>query len=182
VALVLLVVASACNGEDTGTADRAATTPTAVAIAAVTTTTASASAGAVAPGTSVAEGDGGAGDGAAAVPPDVQQVSRQLVDADLDCLSTAPLVGVDGPAQATRCDLLGGPAYVYRFVDDGARDAFIAGNGVIDCTFVSGTGAAFDYVVAERVIIRPEDDGAARPIATALSGEVRTIACEPPAG
>ena len=87
----------------------------------------------------------------------------------------------DGAQGAAQCDLsTDRPAYLYTFDDNDQRDTFIDSGGVIDCTFIFGSGVSFDYVVADGVIIRPEDNEDAQAIADAVDGEVRTLSCEVP--
>ena len=71
----------------------------------------------------------------------------------------------------SRISEVGQAQYSLMLNDDG---------GVIDCTFIFGSGVTFDYVVADGVIIRPEDNADADALADALDGEVRTISCELP--
>jgi hypothetical protein len=182
-AVLLLGLATACGDDDGGGADA---TTTSVAAGEATTTTAGAGGGA-----DGADGDSGGGGGGTAttaagggggVPGDVEAVAQDLADADLGCDDVEPLPNVAGPDGAGQCTLDDTPAYLYTFADNEARDAFIDGNGVIDCTFLVGAGLEFDYVVADRTVVRPEDNDDAEPIAEALDGEVRTITCEAPAG
>lgn len=111
----------------------------------------------------------------------LDDVASQLGDADLGCDEVEGQRAADGAQGAAQCDLATeNPAYLYTFDDNDQRDAFIDGGGVIDCTFIFGSGITFDYVVADGVIIRPEDNTDADALADALDGEVRTISCELP--
>lgn len=137
-------------------------------------------------GTTTTAGGGPAGTGgtgttlpAAAAAP-LNDLAGQLNDADLGCESVEGQRAADGAQGAAQCDLTDAPAYLYTFTDDQQRDDFIDGGGVIDCTFIFGSGVSFDYVVADGVIVRPEDNADAQALADALGGEVRTITCELP--
>lgn len=111
----------------------------------------------------------------------LDDVASQLGDADLGCDEVEGQRAADGAQGAAQCDLATeNPAYLYTFDDNDQRDAFIDGGGVIDCTFIFGSGVTFDYVVADRVIIRPEDNEDAQALADAVDGEVRTLGCEVP--
>ena len=111
----------------------------------------------------------------------LDDVASQLGDADLGCDEVEGQRAADGAQGAAQCDLATeNPAYLYTFDDNDQRDAFIDGGGVIDCTFIFGSGVTFDYVVADGVLIRPEDNADADALADALDGEVRTVSCELP--
>ena len=164
--LVAVFVLAGCGGDDDGGGSDDATTTSAAAGDSSTTTTAGDAATTTAPSgdasTDTTAAAGGPGAGA------LDDVAAQLGDAD----------GAQGAAQ---CDLsTDRPAYLYTFDDNDQRDAFIDGGGVIDCTFIFGSGVTFDYVVADQAIIRPEDNADAEAIADAVDGEVRTISCELP--
>jgi hypothetical protein len=104
-----------------------------------------------------AGGDAPPGRPARATPPG--RPGRPLGDADLGCDAVSGQRTADGAQGAAQCDLATeNPAYLYSFDDNDQRDAFIDGGGVIDCTFIFGSGITFDYVVADNVIIRPEDN------------------------
>lgn len=111
----------------------------------------------------------------------LEDLAGQLGDADLGCEAVEGQRAADGAQGAAQCDLATeNPAYLYTFDDDDQRDAFIDAGGVIDCTFIFGSGITFDYVVADGVIIRPEDNADAQALADALDGEVQTVSCELP--
>lgn len=177
--LVATFVLAGCGGDDDGGGSDDTTTTTAAADSTTTTagdtggTTTTAPAGTASPDTSVAT----SGPGAAAL----DDVAAQLGDADLGCDAVEGQRDADGAQGAAQCDLsTDQPAYLYTFEDNDQRDAFIDGGGVIDCTFIFGSGVTFDYVVADKVVIRPEDNADADAIAEAVDGEVRTISCELP--
>jgi hypothetical protein len=180
VAALLLGLSVACGDDDGG--DGADATTTSVADGEATTPTtgggAATDGGGEGGGGTATTGAGGGG----GVPADVEAVAEDLADADLGCSDVAPLPNVAGPDGTGQCTLEDTPAYLYTFADNEARDAFIDGGGVIDCTFLVGAGLEFDYVVADRTVVRPEDNADAEPIAAALDGEVRTITCEAPDG
>jgi len=116
--------------------------------------------------------------GEAAAP--LNDLATTLNDADLGCDTVEGQRVADGAQGAAQCDLAEAPAYLYTFDDDDQRDAFIDNGGVIDCTFIFGSGVSFDYVVADGVIVRPEVNEDAQALADALDGEVRTVTCELP--
>lgn len=134
-------------------------------------------------GTTTTAGGGGEATGttlpAAAAAP-LNDLAGQLNDADLGCDTVEGQRAADGAQGAAQCDLTDAPAYLYTFTDNQQRDDFIDGGGVIDCTFIFGSGVSFDYVVADGVIVRPEDNADAQALADALGGEVRTLTCELP--
>ena len=171
----------ACGGDDDG-GDDATTTTTEAADATTTTaaddgaTTTTAAGG---PGTTAAGTDTGGGAGGTAL----DDLAATLNDDDLGCDTVEGQRDADGAQGAAQCDLsTDRPAYLYTFDDNDQRDAFIDNGGVIDCTFIFGSGVSFDYVVADGVIIRPEDNDDAQAIADAVDGEVRTLSCEVPEG
>lgn len=173
VALVLAV--AACSSDDGGDGDATTTTG-----GDATTTTAADDSST----TTTGEGGGDttattAGDSASAAALD--DLAGVLADGDLGCNAVEGQRAADGAQGAAQCDLdTDNPAYLYTFDDNDQRDAFIDGGGVIDCTFIFGSGLSFDYVVADGVIIRPEDNADADAIADAVDGEVRTLSCELP--
>ncbi|MCB1004357.1 MAG: hypothetical protein KDB35_09255 [Acidimicrobiales bacterium] len=173
VALVALVLAG-CSSSDDGGDDATGDTTTTTADAGDTggdgggtTTTAGGDATATTVGGAGAEG--------------LNDLAGQLNDADLGCDTVEGQRDAAGATGAAQCDLsTENPAYLYSFDDNAQRDDFIDNGGVIDCTFIFGSGVTFDYVVADGVIIRPEDNADAQALADALGGEVRTISCELP--
>lgn len=177
--LVAVFVLAGCGGDDDGGGSDDATTTSAAAGDSSTTTTAGDAATTTAPSgdasTDTTAAAGGPGAGA------LDDVAAQLGDADLGCDAVEGQRDADGAQGAAQCDLsTDRPAYLYTFDDNDQRDAFIDGGGVIDCTFIFGSGVTFDYVVADQAIIRPEDNADAEAIADAVDGEVRTISCELP--
>ena len=181
--LGLLLIAgfllAGCGGDDDGGGSDDSTTTSAAAADSSTTTaggdasTTTTPGGDASPDTTTAAG----GPGAAAL----GDVAAQLGDADLGCDTVEGQRSADGAQGAAQCDLsTDRPAYLYTFDDNDQRDAFIDGSGVIDCTFLFGSGVTFDYVIADQAIIRPEDNEDADAIADAVDGEVRTISCELP--
>lgn len=168
----------ACGSDDDG--GDGTTTTTAAGADATTTTTGDGSTTTTVAGstdTTVAGTAAGGGPGAAAL----DDLAATLNDDDLGCDAVEGQRDADGAQGAAQCDLsTDRPAYLYTFDDNDQRDAFIDNGGVIDCTFIFGSGITFDYVVADGVIIRPEDNTDADALADALDGEVRTISCELP--
>ena len=182
VALVLVagLALAACGGDDDGGGGGDDTTTTTEAGDSSTTTagggggsTTTAPSGDATTGTTIALG----ADADAAL----DDLAGTLGDADLGCETVEGQRAADGAQGAAQCDLATeNPAYLYTFDDNDQRDAFIDGGGVIDCTFIFGSGVTFDYVVADGVLIRPEDNADADALADALDGEVRTVSCELP--
>ena len=176
-ALVAVLALGACGGDDDG--DGAATTTTEAGDTSTTTTGEGGGSTTTAPDgeaptdtTAPTSAPGGAALG---------DLAAQLGDDDLGCDAVEGQRAADGAQGAAQCDLATeNPAYLYTFDDNDQRDAFVDGGGVIDCTFIFGSGITFDYVVADNVIIRPEDNADADALADALDGEVRTISCELP--
>lgn len=172
--VALLLAVGACSSDDGGDGDATTTT----AGDATTTTEAGDSST-----TTAGEGGGtsatAVADSAAAAALD--DLAGVLADDDLGCDEVEGQRAADGAQGAAQCDLnTDNPAYLYTFDDNDQRDAFIDGGGVIDCTFIFGSGLSFEYVVADGVIIRPEDNADADAIADAVDGEVRTLSCELP--
>ncbi|HMQ25456.1 MAG TPA: hypothetical protein PKA98_05670 [Acidimicrobiales bacterium] len=166
--MALLLAVAACSSDDGGDGDATTTTEAGDS----STTTAGEGGGSGDPATTVANS------AAAAALDDLAGV---LADGDLGCDAVDGQRAADGAQGAAQCDLnTENPAYLYTFDDNDQRDAFIDGGGVIDCTFIFGSGLSFDYVVADGVIIRPEDNADADAVADAVDGEVRTISCELP--
>lgn len=174
-ALVAALAIAGCGGGD----DDPTTTTTAGGDRTTTTTTSDGGATTTTPAGDATTNTTAAANAAAAAALD--DVASQLGDADLGCDEVEGQRAADGAQGAAQCDLTTeNPAYLYTFDDNDQRDAFIDGGGVIDCTFIFGSGITFDYVVADGVIIRPEDNTDADALADALDGEVRTISCELP--
>ena len=177
-ALAAALALGACGGDDDGGDDTTtttedgdrSTTTTGGEGGGSTTTAATGDATTATTAATSSEGDAALDD-----------LAAQLGDADLGCDTVEGQRAADGAQGAAQCDLASeNPAYLYTFDDNDQRDAFIDGGGVIDCTFIFGSGVTFDYVVADGVIIRPEDNADADALADALDGEVRTISCELP--
>ena len=177
-ALAAALALGACGGDDDGGDDTTtstedgdrSTTTTGGEGGGSTTTAATGDATTATTAATSSEGDAALDD-----------LAAQLGDADLGCDTVEGQRAADGAQGAAQCDLASeNPAYLYTFDDNDQRDAFIDGGGVIDCTFIFGSGVTFDYVVADGVIIRPEDNADANALADALDGEVRTISCELP--
>lgn len=162
----LVLAGCSSDGGDTTTTEAEASTSTTAGDGTTTT------AGDAAPSTDTTLG----GEGAAPL----NDLAAQLNEADLGCDQVEGQRDAEGAQGAAQCDLAEAPAYLYTFTDDEQRDAFIDNGGVIDCTFIFGSGVSFDYVVADGVIIRPEVNEDAQALADALGGEVRTITCELP--
>ncbi|MBL8779223.1 MAG: hypothetical protein JNK12_25090 [Acidimicrobiales bacterium] len=179
-ALAAALALGACGGDDDGGDDDATTTTTEAGDASTTTT----GGGGGGSTTTAAAGDattattaGASSEGDAAL----DDLAAQLGDADLGCDTVSGQRDADGAQGAAQCDLATeNPAYLYTFDDNDQRDAFIDGGGVIDCTFIFGSGLSFDYVVADKVVIRPDDNADADALADAVDGEVRSISCELP--
>lgn len=173
--MALLLAVAACSSDDGGDGDTTTTTG-----GDATSTTAAGDS------STTTAGDGGTGDTTATTAGDaaaaaLDDLAGVLADGDLGCDAVDGQRAADGAQGAAQCDLnTENPAYLYTFDDNDQRDAFIDGGGVIDCTFIFGSGLSFDYVVADGVIIRPEDNADADAVADAVDGEVRTISCELP--
>ena len=177
-ALVAGLAMAGCSSDDGGDGDDATTTTTEATDSSTTTAGGGGGSTTTAPG-----GDASTDTTAAASSgdPALDDLAGQLGDADLGCDTVSGQRAADGAQGAAQCDLATeNPAYLYTFDDNDQRDAFIDGGGVIDCTFIFGSGITFDYVVADNVIIRPEDNADADALADAVDGEVRSISCELP--
>ena len=186
VALAAVLVVAGCSSDDSGDGGGGAggggtTTTTGRAGGSTTTTTGGGGGGTT---TTAAGGSAGgatttvvSGEGAAAL----DDLAGQINDADLGCDAVEGGREAPGAQGAAQCTLAtDNPAYLYTFEDNDQRDEFVDGGGVIDCTFIFGSGVTFDYVVADGVIIRPEDNADAEAIADAVDGEVQTLGCELP--
>lgn len=182
-----LVLAGACgDDDDSGGGDDADATTTSVADGGGSTTTGGGGGGGGGEGEGGGNGGGGGGNGGGGgggtVTPDVEAVAEALNGADLGCDAIEDLLGIDGVDGAGQCEVNGAPAYVYTFADNEARDAFAQPGGVIDCTFIAGAGLEFRFVVADRIVVRPENVEDADAIADALDGEAQDLTCDAPAG
>ena len=175
-AIVAALALAGCSGDDDGGDDE--TTTTTEASDSSTTTGGGGGSTTTAPSGDASTATTASDTEATAA---LEDLAGQLGDADLGCDTVEGQRAADGAQGAAQCDLATeNPAYLYTFDDDDQRDAFIDAGGVIDCTFIFGSGITFDYVVADGVIIRPEDNADADALADALDGEVRTISCELP--
>lgn len=188
VALAAVLVVAGCSSDDSGDGGGGAgggggtTTTTGRAGGSTTTTTGGGGGGTTTTAGGGSEGGGAtttvvSGDGAAAL----DDLAGQINDAELGCDAVEGGRVAPGAQGAAQCTLATeNPAYLYTFEDNDQRDEFVDGGGVIDCTFIFGSGVTFDYVVADGVIIRPEDNADAEAIADAVDGEVQTLSCELP--